>query len=332
MADNVAITAGSGTDISTDDCGAAGHAQRIKLLYSADGDATHVLADANGLEVQLGASIPAGSANIGDVDVLSVIPGTGATNLGKAIDTALGATDTGVLALAVRDDALATLTEADADVSVLRVDSTGRLWCNAANAGTFAVQVDGSALTALQLIDDAIFADDAAFTLATSKVSVSGGYAVAHNADPTALTAGRAGVPIMNRHHVPFAIGGHPNIVTASARITGSNTDTALLPGTIGTGNKIVITRLSVTISNATTINVGVKIGFGTANVPADNTTGIADVLIDNDGFPPGGGISIGDGSGMLGCGADGAELRITNDSPTSGAIFVSYSYYIVPS
>lgn len=42
------------------------------------------------------------------------------------------------------------------------------------NAGTFAVQVDGSALTALQLIAGAIFADDDAFTLASSKVIVSG--------------------------------------------------------------------------------------------------------------------------------------------------------------
>jgi len=42
------------------------------------------------------------------------------------------------------------------------------------NAGTFAVQVDGSALTALQLLDDPVFADDAAFTVATSKVMVSG--------------------------------------------------------------------------------------------------------------------------------------------------------------
>jgi len=42
------------------------------------------------------------------------------------------------------------------------------------NGGTFAVQVDGNALTALQLIDDPVFADDAAFTPGTSKVMVAG--------------------------------------------------------------------------------------------------------------------------------------------------------------
>ena len=39
------------------------------------------------------------------------------------------------------------------------------------NAGTFAVQVDGAALTSLQLIDDVIYTDDAAFTPGTSKIA-----------------------------------------------------------------------------------------------------------------------------------------------------------------
>lgn len=42
------------------------------------------------------------------------------------------------------------------------------------NAGTFAVQVDGAALTALQLIDNPVIVDDAAFTPATSSVMMAG--------------------------------------------------------------------------------------------------------------------------------------------------------------
>jgi hypothetical protein len=45
------------------------------------------------------------------------------------------------------------------------------------NAGTFATQVDGAALTALQLIDNACLADDAAFTPASSGVHVAGFFA-----------------------------------------------------------------------------------------------------------------------------------------------------------
>jgi len=66
--------------------------------------------------------------DIGDVDVTSVVPGTGATNLGKAIDTATGGTDTGVLTLATRDDSLTTLTPIDGDNVQLRTTSIGSLW------------------------------------------------------------------------------------------------------------------------------------------------------------------------------------------------------------
>jgi hypothetical protein len=53
MADNVDITAGSGTTVATDDC-TTGHVQLTKLAYGADGNRTHVPADADGLLVNLG--------------------------------------------------------------------------------------------------------------------------------------------------------------------------------------------------------------------------------------------------------------------------------------
>lgn len=54
MADGVDITPGSGATVLTDDCGASGHAQGVKLAYSADGVATFVQVDADGLLVNLG--------------------------------------------------------------------------------------------------------------------------------------------------------------------------------------------------------------------------------------------------------------------------------------
>jgi len=71
--------------------------------------------------------------DIGDVDVISIIPLTGATNLGKARDVACGANDVGVMALAVRDDTLTTLTPADGDYAPLRLSSTGQLHVTDAN-------------------------------------------------------------------------------------------------------------------------------------------------------------------------------------------------------
>ncbi|MHA2063734.1 MAG: hypothetical protein ACXABY_05045 [Candidatus Thorarchaeota archaeon] len=84
----------------------------------------------------IGKLAPNSGVDIGDVDVTSLIPGVGATSLGKAVDTAAGATDTGVAMLAIRDDALTTLTPIDGDYVNLRVSSTGALHVTGAGGGT----------------------------------------------------------------------------------------------------------------------------------------------------------------------------------------------------
>jgi len=73
--------------------------------------------------------------DIGDVDVTSIVPGTGATNLGKAIQSAQGTTDTGVPALVVRNDTLADLSGADGDYAPIQVNATGAVY-TVLSAGT----------------------------------------------------------------------------------------------------------------------------------------------------------------------------------------------------
>jgi len=73
-------------------------------------------------------ALAAGTNNIGDVDVLSVVPGTGATALGKAEDAAHASGDTGLAILAVRRDAEAVSSDLDGDYSTVNVDGSGRLW------------------------------------------------------------------------------------------------------------------------------------------------------------------------------------------------------------
>jgi hypothetical protein len=65
---------------------------------------------------------------------LHVTGGGGGTQYN--IDTVLGAAATTTLAGVVRDDSLTTLTEADGDVSVLRVSSTGQLHVTGGGGGT----------------------------------------------------------------------------------------------------------------------------------------------------------------------------------------------------
>lgn len=117
--------------------------------------------------------LSAGTNNIGDVDVLSVVPGTGATNAGKAVDSAAGATDTGVAMLAVRDDALTTLTPVDGDYTNLRVDSTGALHVRVSAGGIAGKAEDAAHTTA----DEGIVILAVRRDAASSGVDTDGDYA-----------------------------------------------------------------------------------------------------------------------------------------------------------
>jgi hypothetical protein len=75
----------------------------------------------------------------------------------------------GTPAYTVRNDTVTGATTTDGDYQPIKSDSAGRIYVtgtggvfSVTNAGTFAVQVDGSALTALQLIDDAVQTEDGA--------------------------------------------------------------------------------------------------------------------------------------------------------------------------
>ncbi|MGH8532364.1 MAG: hypothetical protein ACREV1_06420 [Gammaproteobacteria bacterium] len=108
-------------------------------------------------------------------------------------DAAAAANPVGTALNLVREDARAgSLTTTDGDNVAARGTNAGELYVkhvdaipvtdNAGsltvdNAGVFATQVDGAALTALQLIDNPVVVDDAAFTPATTSVSMAGFFA-----------------------------------------------------------------------------------------------------------------------------------------------------------
>lgn len=96
MADGVAITAGSGTTILTDDTGAGGHAQVVKLAIATDGSATLIPADGtDGLLVNLGAN--------NDVTVAGVATAANQTTIighVDGIETVLGTIDADTSTLA----------------------------------------------------------------------------------------------------------------------------------------------------------------------------------------------------------------------------------------
>jgi hypothetical protein len=152
-----------------------------------------------------------------------------------------------------------------------------------------------------------------------------GATSIAFGANPTATTAGRRTRLLTTRAGVPFVIGGHPNPVTIEAAYTAAQTDTAIV--TVSGGSKIVVTQIQMLADNANTVDVGFRVGFGTANTPT--TIG---VVLTHPGVAAGSGVSRGSAGAVAGVGADGEDLRITSEVPTSGSIRVLVTYFTIES
>lgn len=204
--------------------------------------------------------------DIGDVDVTSIIPGTGATNLGKAIDTATGATDTGVLALATRDDALSTLTPVEGDNVQLRTDANGALWVipsgtvtisgNVTNAGTFAVQAAQSGTWNI--------------TNVSGTVSLPTGAATAAK-QPALGTAGTASADVITVQGIAsmtaLKVDGSAVTQPVSYATTGSGTATGALRVELPTNGTGVIATVGAVTSITNALPAGTNaIGKLTAN------------------------------------------------------------------
>jgi hypothetical protein len=125
------------------------------------------------------------SGNSITVDWAGTAPPIGAGLEATALRVTIATNSTGVLSVddngssltvdaPVGTPAFVRLSDGSAAITTLPVSLASVPSHAVTNAGTFATQVDGAALTALQLIDDPVFADDAAFTPATSKVMAVG--------------------------------------------------------------------------------------------------------------------------------------------------------------
>lgn len=240
--------------------------------------------------VTISAALPAGTnaigklaansgIDIGDVDVTSVVPGTGATSLGKAEDAAHSDGDTGVMALAVRKNTAASTSGSDGDYQPLITNTTGHLWVDASgqtltvashavtNAGTFVTQEDGAALTSLQLIDDVVHSGDAAL----SKYAVIG--AVRDDTSTGTVTENQANALRMSSRRALLVEGvASGTAVTVSASNLSCNiaqmngVATTMGNGASGTGVQRV-TIASDSTGNIATIGTSVTPGTAAANL-----------------------------------------------------------------
>lgn len=311
MADNVTIDIMSGGDsVAADDIGGIKF-QRIKIIHGADGVNGGDVSTSNPFPVRL------------YIGTDAVVGGAGAVAAGVQRVT-----------LASNDPAVTQLTAIAGSVDGIEgyVDGIEAL-LTTIDADT------GNMATSLAILDDwdntasdgMSVSGDVAHDAADAGEPVKIGHkAIAHGTNPTAVAAGDRTDSYANRHGIPFMIGGHPNILTASINVTdadGAQTNAAII--TVGAGVKIVVTHIAVTADNANTADVGVRIGFGTANTPAADAAGL---IIDHPGIAKGGGMVVGNGAGILGIGGDNEDLRITCEDPVGGSISVVVGYYTIES
>jgi hypothetical protein len=157
--------------------------------------------------------------------------------------------------------------------------------------------------------------------------------ALAHSANPTAVTAGEAVRWAANRAGVPFVIGGHPNILSPEFTFLasdGAQTNQALV--TVSAGTKIVITEALADCDAANSGATAVRLGFAAATLPSAATTGAAGIVLSHPGIVAGSGVGRGTGAGIVATGGDGEDLRLTMEAATGGSCVVNISYFTIES
>lgn len=271
FADNVAITAGSGTTVAADEVvdGTLGtvKVQYVKIMDGTLDGTSKATVNATGLKVDAsGAAVPvtdnSGSLTV-DNSVLSVVGGgTEAT----AQRVTIASDSTGVLSV-------------DDNGGSLTVDGT----VATTNAGTFVVQENGSALTALQLIDDTVATlGTTTYTEATTKGNVIG--AVRRDADTTLVDTtneigplqmdanGRLKVEAFSGETLPVSL--TSTTITGTVAVTQSGTWDEV--GINDSGN-------SITVDNATLSVTGGGVEASALRVTiANDSTGV--VSVDDNG------------------------------------------------
>jgi hypothetical protein len=170
------------------------------------------------------------------------------------------------------------------------------------------------------MADNAETASGTGLKVATDKVTYSG------DADENVQLVRKVGVSGSEGSKVVYELPGNINTITLKhTTITTAVTDAAVI--TVSSGTRIVVTAFTITLDNASTVFPTVLLGFGATNTPT--TTG---VLGAHGGVPAGGGFSRGDGSGILGIGADNDDLRITTTGNATGnGLQLIVTYYTIP-
>lgn len=187
-----------------------------------------------------GALVGGDATNGLDVDVTRVIPGVTATALGKAEDAAHASGDTGVLSLAVRNDAGSALAGTDADYIPLTTDNTGALRVTGGGGGTQYTQ------------DAALTVGSTVGTMAMGRASAAAPTDVSADSDAVLPWYLRSGAQAVQPTYAGvLSVAGNGASGTGVQRVTIANDSTGVL----------------ATVSNVATIGTSVTPGTSAAHL-----------------------------------------------------------------
>ncbi len=249
-------------------------------------------------------SIPAGNNNIGDVDIASIAAGD--NNIGNVDIVTLPALVAGTANIGDVDvltvPAPLSTTGGGTEAAALRVtvanNSTGLLPVSLAsvpshavtNAGTFAVQESGAALTALQLIDDTVYTDDTStHATGTSKGNLIMAAAAPTDAAVNANDIGAVAMTTDRKLHVSVQDAlpagtnniGDVDVLTVPTDPFGANADAASATGSISAKLRfIAATGIPVTSLPNVTLAAGTNTNEVVGDIAHDTGVGGNPVLI----------------------------------------------------
>lgn len=270
---------GGGTQYTEDAAAAANPVGTVPILVRKDTPASEVSADGDNI-AHRGSAYGAAYVTLLDTggNAVSVGGGTQYTE-----DAAAASDPIGNALIMVRKDTLAALTSADGDNVAARGTDKGELYVKhvdnltvnshaVTNAGTFVVQENGSALTALQKIDDPVLVDDAAFTPASSSVIMAG--AEFDDSSPDSVDEGDAGALRMSANRNLYV-----RIRDNAGNERGLNIDANGEFQISGTRNALPITDNSgsITVDNGGTFAVQATVAAGATNIAKAEDVASAD-------------------------------------------------------
>lgn len=277
-------------------------------------------------------ALPAGTNNIGDVDVLTVP---------APLSTAGGGTEATALRVTIANDSTGVVSIDDNGGSItidgtVAVSGTVTVGSHAVtNAGTFATQESGAALTALQLIDDLVLTEDAPHVsgdpgvmllgvrkdTAGTLASLDGDYTPIQFDSTGNVRVNVANIPIVNNVQIGTTTG---NGITNGKVISAASTNATVIKSTTGNlyflsaSNTNASPRYLKLYAKSTAPTVGTDVPFHVFMIPGNSAGAGTNLPI------PGTAITFNAGLG----------IAITTGAPDSdtGAvaaneIIVNYSY-----